>query len=198
MIKDCFYLESKKQIVSLYQCKACSQLYQSITNHFCRNCHKGHSENPEWGELENFHNICSTNCKEEKHLERDFKIVKRKTKTYLCADCKYLWVAEIESNKKDVEGINYLCCPNCGSIIKKFKLKKIKRKAFTKSIRHEVFKRDNYKCKECGVPNKKAILHIDHIIPLAKGGTDELDNLQTLCEACNISKGINLFKKVVE
>ena len=31
-------------------------------------------------------------------------------------------------------------------------------------------------------------LEIDHIIPLSRGGTDELQNLQTLCYNCNREK----------
>ena len=58
-----------------------------------------------------------------------------------------------------------------------------------RGLRHEVFKRDNYKCVECGASKEDgAVLHIDHIIPVSKGGTDELDNLQTLCKDCNLNK----------
>ena len=67
--------------------------------------------------------------------------------------------------------------------------KQRKRKVLTKSIRHEVFKRDGFRCVECGATNKETTLHIDHIIPLAQGGSDEFDNLQTLCEECNLAKG---------
>jgi 5-methylcytosine-specific restriction protein A len=63
-----------------------------------------------------------------------------------------------------------------------------KRNPLTKSIRHEVFKRDNYRCVECGATNKDTQLEIDHIIPVSQGGTDELDNLQTLCFTCNRAK----------
>lgn len=55
-------------------------------------------------------------------------------------------------------------------------------------LRHEVFKRDGYKCIECGKTNKDTTLHVDHILPVAQGGKDELENLQTLCQACNLAK----------
>jgi len=49
-----------------------------------------------------------------------------------------------------------------------------------------VFKRDRYKCRICsrsGVP-----LEVDHILPRQQGGSDRLDNLQTLCFDCNRGK----------
>ncbi|MBI5416662.1 HNH endonuclease [Candidatus Poribacteria bacterium] len=50
--------------------------------------------------------------------------------------------------------------------------------------------RDSFKCIACGrAPiNDGIILHVDHIIPKSKGGTDSLDNLQTLCSNCNLGK----------
>jgi len=56
-------------------------------------------------------------------------------------------------------------------------------------IRWQVFKRDDWKCVACGrSAEDNIILHIDHIIPRSKGGKDEMDNYQTLCETCNIGK----------
>jgi 5-methylcytosine-specific restriction endonuclease McrA len=40
-------------------------------------------------------------------------------------------------------------------------------------------------CAHCGTANN---LTIDHIIPLAKGGANEVHNLQMLCEPCNAEK----------
>lgn len=37
--------------------------------------------------------------------------------------------------------------------------------------------------------------HVDHIIPLARGGTNWPDNLQILCEPCNCSKGAKILIK---
>jgi hypothetical protein len=70
------------------------------------------------------------------------------------------------------------------------------RTPFTKSIRHEVFKRDSYKCIECGASKDDRCLHVDHIIPVSRGGTDELDNLQTLCEGCNLAKKNRIINHV--
>ena len=52
-----------------------------------------------------------------------------------------------------------------------------------------VMRRDGFQCKICGASPAKdsnVILHIDHIIPCAKGGDANLDNLQTLCSKCNL------------
>ena len=75
-------------------------------------------------------------------------------------------------------------------ICKPLKRKKLRRRTrIPKGMRKEVFKRDNYTCVQCGASKEDgATLHIDHIIPVSRGGTDELDNLQTLCSDCNLNK----------
>ena len=58
-------------------------------------------------------------------------------------------------------------------------------------LRFKVLKRDNFKCCACGASPAKdpsVDLHVDHIIPWAKGGETEIDNLQTLCSKCNLGK----------
>lgn len=54
------------------------------------------------------------------------------------------------------------------------------------SVRFAVYERDGYCCVKCGKPSP---LSLDHIWPWSLGGTDERDNLQTLCIPCNCSKG---------
>lgn len=54
-----------------------------------------------------------------------------------------------------------------------------------------VFRRDNFKCRNCGrspATDPEVVLHVDHIKPWAKGGETVLENLQTLCSKCNIGK----------
>jgi hypothetical protein len=61
--------------------------------------------------------------------------------------------------------------------------------AVGKRLRFEVFKRDAFTCAYCGRTPPDVLLHIDHIVPLAAGGTDALDNLITACSDCNLGKG---------
>lgn len=46
-------------------------------------------------------------------------------------------------------------------------------------------RRANDRCAKC---KKKATLTVDHIIPLSKGGTDRITNIQPLCRPCNRQK----------
>lgn len=58
--------------------------------------------------------------------------------------------------------------------------------AVTKRIRYEVLRRDNYTCHYCHSADKE--LTIDHVIPVALGGSDNPDNLVACCRDCNIGK----------
>ncbi len=55
-------------------------------------------------------------------------------------------------------------------------------------VRKYVFQRDKYQCQSCGKANDETNLTIDHIIPLARGGQNDISNLQTLCFTCNLQK----------
>ena len=61
---------------------------------------------------------------------------------------------------------------------------KRKQLSVTKSLK--VFARDGYKCLACGSDEE---LSVDHIQPVSKGGTNDMENLQTLCRPCNSRKG---------
>ena len=70
---------------------------------------------------------------------------------------------------------------------------KEQRKLMTKELREQIAKRDNYTCKKCGKYMPDGVgLHIDHIIPVKKGGKSIPSNLQVLCSKCNGSKSDKL------
>ena len=56
------------------------------------------------------------------------------------------------------------------------------------NIRLEILKRDGQKCQICGATSETSTLHIDHIVPVDRGGVTEERNLQVLCESCNYGK----------
>ena len=82
------------------------------------------------------------------------------------------------------DDINYKLCPFCGSKLDT----RYGRQPIPRQLRHEVFKRYGYRCCECGASKNETSLEIDHILPVAKGGTNDIDNLQTLCRECNRMK----------
>ena len=67
------------------------------------------------------------------------------------------------------------------------------RKSISKKIRFEVFKRDGFVCQYCGATPPKAILHVDHIHPVSKGGDNNQNNLLTSCLECNLGKSSTLL-----
>lgn len=67
-----------------------------------------------------------------------------------------------------------------------------KRKTIPPKLTLKVLKRDNYKCLICGKSpstHPELSLEVDHILPVSKGGTNDLENMQTLCFYCNRGKG---------
>jgi len=69
----------------------------------------------------------------------------------------------------------------------------MKRKGMSKRIRFEVFKRDRFTCQYCGRSAPDVVLHVDHIIPVAEGGTNDMMNLVTSCQDCNLGKSAKML-----
>lgn len=70
------------------------------------------------------------------------------------------------------------------------------RKSLSKKLRFDVFKRDEFQCVYCGAHPPSVVLQIDHIHPVAEGGSNEIDNLITSCQPCNLGKGASLLTNV--
>lgn len=56
------------------------------------------------------------------------------------------------------------------------------------TLRYQVIVRARGRCEACGVSNQERALQVDHIVPRAQGGTNDIYNLQTLCSTCNAQK----------
>ena len=67
------------------------------------------------------------------------------------------------------------------------------RKAISKRLRFEVFKRDSFTCQYCGNKAPDVLLEIDHNHPVSQGGSNEILNLVTACKDCNAGKADKLL-----
>lgn len=65
----------------------------------------------------------------------------------------------------------------------------------SKSLRFDIFQRDHHTCQYCGRKPTEVTLVVDHLVPVAKGGTDDIDNLITSCEDCNQGKSAKLIEE---
>lgn len=74
------------------------------------------------------------------------------------------------------------------------------------ALRERVFERDGRTCRYCGgmpIPYEQHVgwnrirtrsgLVADHVIPRSLGGTDDIENLVTACEPCNLRKYNNIW-----
>ena len=81
--------------------------------------------------------------------------------------------------------------------VAKAKRRAVKKSAFVENVyRRKVFERDGWRCQLCRKPVKRdaVVPHpkapvLDHIIPLAAGGTHEPANVQCAHYLCNSLKG---------
>lgn len=82
--------------------------------------------------------------------------------------------------------------------IKQYKkgVKPSQRNRMTSSLRLAILERDRFSCCYCGRNAYDGVkLHVDHIVPVSKGGKTVKGNLQTLCVECNQGKSNKLIKK---
>ena len=86
------------------------------------------------------------------------------------------------------------CGTSCSKTYKKRESGETKPEDYMVS-REIIFKRDGYKCIYCG---KSSIedgvkLHLEHIYPISEGGKEDLFNVATSCERCNIKKNTRIL-----
>ena len=152
----------------------------------CGNCKKKHGRN-QWhptrlGKKYSYNNglvFLSKHC-----FNSWFK------KNIICNNCDNIkrYSSSIISHKYK-RNYYYFCDSSCKN---NFKSKNSKlfhegyqRKNIPSNLRKIIWKRDNGRCIKCGSQND---LHFDHIIPVSKGGGTSIENLEILCEECNLSK----------
>ncbi len=130
----------------------------------------------------------------------DFGYFKDKRKEEIIEKAKTLRVTKIKQ-KKDVDDVlwkkdiecNLKKRPNSYQV-DEFKI----RNGISRKLRLEIFERDKYCCFYCQYQNgigNDIPFHVDHIIPVVRGGTNNRNNLITSCYKCNLRKRANILIK---
>lgn len=116
-----------------------------------------------------------TRYRQQNYVKTSYKVTQT-VRHYFC-DYKYL-----KNRNNQLKAIDYECT------LREYHSKN-QRKLMTKELRREIMIRDNYTCRHCGkyMPDEVG-LHIDHIVPVSRGGKTVLSNLQVLCSKCNGNK----------
>lgn len=68
----------------------------------------------------------------------------------------------------------------------------------TPKLRMQVLARDGFRCILCGRNAEESTIHVDHIIPVSRGGSNEIDYLATLCLECNLGKGNRCIEEIIQ
>jgi hypothetical protein len=88
----------------------------------------------------------------------------------------------------DVEAIDYMENPTND---------RTTRKPVSVRTRFEVFKRDDFTCRYCGRKTPDVILELDHVVPVADGGSNDPMNLVTSCWECNRGKSAVPLNEII-
>ena len=62
------------------------------------------------------------------------------------------------------------------------------RRGISKTLRFEILKRDDFRCRYCGRPAPTVELEVDHVLAVANGGPTVRENLVAACFDCNSGK----------
>lgn len=116
-----------------------------------------------------------------KYIQRNY--IRTSYKDDICVgkiECSYEYLRNLINQLEEID----FCMPLDDYYAKN------QRSLMTKELKQQIKIRDKYTCQCCGkyMPDEVG-LHIDHIIPVSKGGKSIPSNLQVLCDKCNLKKG---------
>lgn len=108
-----------------------------------------------------------------------------RNEVHICSNCIIDLIPDIY-RLKGAGGIQHLLFRHCleseWNRTKRISLRRYK------ELFQRLLHKYNFTCVNCGCKDKSK-LTIDHIKPVARGGTDKEVNLQILCKSCNSKKG---------
>ena len=70
------------------------------------------------------------------------------------------------------------------------RIRPTERTSWPKGLKRQLMRRQDNTCTYCGHRRRASSLDIDHVIPVARGGSNDPSNLQVICRPCNQRKGV--------
>lgn len=193
--RECYFKQKKE--IGLEQTAATQEaeriVREAAKRKVCRVCGKQF-------QAESVRNkICSRECRLKEGCSKSltYSINQHKLKQFKCKECSKVYSSQYGDKKRQF--CSKECCEKYST-----RIGKGTRRARQFAARYEsvnpiaILNRDNWHCKLCGrsTPRKYRgttkdnAPEIDHIIPLALGGSHTFINLQCLCRKCNQLKGV--------
>lgn len=123
-------------------------------------------------------------CYKQQYLENKENVLKN-NKNYYYSNKEKIQLKQKEYRKNNIKAI---------LVRNKARKLKIKVKISQKEI-NALIKVYNNKCCYCSIDLNKSNIHLDHYIPLARGGEHNINNLVPSCNKCNLSKGSKLLEE---
>lgn len=125
------------------------------------------------------------------------------TRTIPVSECHICGAPDFRGEQIELHGVSI--CNECADTIMNLKYhkhsgqyltweneeqrgRKAKRRSewVSRARRNQLYERDGYRCRYCGGYQG---LTLDHLLPVAQGGSHESENLVTCCKSCNSKKG---------
>lgn len=128
-----------------------------------------------------------------------------------CSKCRLIKLAaEFHRNKSQLNGCSSYCKACVKAHVKSFyrrnpdgfkdraSLRKARKRTATveRVSRREVYRRGDGACYMCRKPIEFENMHLEHVIPLSRGGEHSYRNCRPSCESCNLRKGSKTLEEV--
>ena len=148
----------------------------AITNghlecHFCKNAYE---QKKPWQKY------CSVKCQ---YTHTNNKRKRDQTNFGLCARC--------GKSLREKKAHAIYCSKTCKSMDHTFKHRS-KTRVHSVARRKEIYDRDRGKCYICNDPLTLKSFELDHLLPVARNGSNAPENLAVCCLPCNRSRGTKL------